>query len=199
MTQHGSGTLFWSVWDGTAQPCGFTAAPPPHRPPVDGALAVGGGDGGGRPAGPQLVWPAQIGANRLFSIHAGGFLAEPLEPFYVLAMGLGLVGLLVTGAQLLPLLARRRPAQGERLLHSQLALVALVPLLLTAVSGVLFRLLDAWSPLPAARFRWLMALHQGGWLGPQLKPVYVLLVGVGLVGLLATGGRMLIGPRRAAT
>ena len=138
-------------------------------------------------------------ANRLFAIHAGGFLAEPLEPFYVLAMGLGLVGLLVTGAQLLPLLARRRPAQGERLLHSQLALVALVPLLLTAVSGVLFRLLDAWSPLPAARIRWLMALHQGGWLGPQLKPVYVLLVGVGLVGLLATGGRMLIGPRRAAT
>ncbi|MEY4353140.1 MAG: hypothetical protein RLZZ609_1381 [Cyanobacteriota bacterium] len=138
-------------------------------------------------------------ANRLFSIHAGGFLAEPLEPFYVLAMGLGLVGLLVTGAQLLPLLARRRPAQGERLLHGQLALVSLVPLLLTAVSGVLFRMLDAWSPLPAARFRWLMALHQVGWLGPQLKPVYVLLVGVGLVGLLATGGRMLIGPRRAVT
>lgn len=137
-------------------------------------------------------------ATQLFSIHGGGFLAEPLQPLYVLAMGLGLLGLLVTGAQLLPALVRRRPAQGERLLHGRLALVALVPLWITAVSGVLFRLLEAWTPLPLARFRWLMALHQGGWLGPQLRPVYVLLVGVGLAGLLATGVRMVIRPRRAS-
>jgi hypothetical protein len=136
-------------------------------------------------------------AKQLFAIHAGGVLAEPLEPFYVLAMGLGLVGLLVTGAQLLPALARRRPPQGERLLHSRLALVALVPLLLTAVSGVLFRLLETWTSLPVASFRWLMVLHQGGWLGPQFKPVYVLLVGLGLVGLLVTGVRMLAGRLRS--
>jgi hypothetical protein len=136
-------------------------------------------------------------AQQLFAIHAGGFLAEPLEPVYVLAMGLGLVGLLVTGARLLPALARRRPTQGERFLHNRLALVALVPLMITAVSGVLFRLLETWTSLPVSSFRWLMVLHQGGWLGPQLKPVYVLLVGMGLVGLLATGMRMLAGRRRS--
>lgn len=135
-------------------------------------------------------------ANRLFAIHAGGFLAKPLQPFYVLAMGLGLLGLLVTGAQLLMAMARgRQPRQGDRLLHKRLGLVAMVPLLITAVSGVLFRLLDSWTPLPGARLRWLMVLHQGGWLGPKFKPVYVLLVGVGLLGLLATGLRMM-GRRR---
>jgi hypothetical protein len=136
-------------------------------------------------------------AERLFAIHAGGFLAEPIEPLYVLAMGLGLVALLVTGAQLLIAQARRRPPQGERLLHGRLALVALVPLLITSMSGVLFRLLETWTSLPAVSFRWLMVLHQGGWLGPRLKPVYVLLVGVGLVGLLATGVPMLAGRRRS--
>ena len=134
-------------------------------------------------------------AEQLFAIHAGGFLVEPLEPLYVLAMGLGLVALLVTGAQLLRAQACRRPARGERRLHSRLALVALLPLLITAVSGLLFRLLDTWTSLPLASFRWLMVLHQGGWLGPQLKPVYVLLVGLGLVGLLLTGLQMVAGRR----
>ena len=141
-------------------------------------------------------WPKAL-ANRLFDIHAGGFLAKPLEPYYVLAMGLGLVGLLVTGGQLLRAGARGRQIRpGDRWVHRRVGLVALVPLLLTAASGVMFRLLEAWTTLPMARFRWLMALHQGSWLGPQLKPVYVLLVGVGLVGLVATGVRMLMGGRR---
>jgi hypothetical protein len=141
-------------------------------------------------------WPKSL-ANRLFAIHAGGFLAKPLEPIYVLAMGLGLVGLLVTGGQLLQAGARGRQVRpGDRLVHRRVGLVALVPLLLTATSGVMFCLLEAWTTLPMARIRWLMAIHQGSWLGAPLKPVYVLLVGAGLAGLVATGVRMLMGGRR---
>lgn len=137
-------------------------------------------------------------AGALFSIHEGGFLGEPLVPFYVLAMGLGLTALLFSGARLL--LAQRRSliggrgGQRRRRLHSRVALLAALPLLVSACTGILYRLLDSWTDLPDDRIGWLMGLHQGSWLGPELKPVYVLLVGLGLLVLLATGLAML-GPR----
>lgn len=123
-------------------------------------------------------------AGALFSIHEGGFLGDPLVPAYVLAMGLGLIALLISGGRLL--LAKRR-----RSLHARVALVAALPLLMSACTGILYRLLDSWTNLPDDRIGWLMGLHQGSWLGQELKPVYVLLVGVGLLVLLATGLAML--------
>lgn len=142
-------------------------------------------------------------ARALFSIHEGGFLGEPLVPFYVLAMGLGLIALLISGGRLL--LARRTSGaarssargQRRRRLHGSVALLAALPLLVSASTGILYRLLDSWTALPDNRIGWLMGLHQGSWLGPELKPVYVLLVGVGLLVLLGSGLAMLV-PRRPA-
>lgn len=42
-----------------------------------------------------------------------------------------------------------------------------------------------------------MDLHQGAWLGDALKPVYVVLVGLGLVVLLVSGFTMLRRARAA--
>jgi len=127
-----------------------------------------------------------------YSLHEGGFLGEPLVPFYVLAMGLGLLGLCATGLVLL----RQQPARSanvatHRRLHSSVALVAVLPLVMSASSGILFRLLESWGHLPEEQIEWLMDLHQGAWLGDALKPVYVVLVGLGLVVLLGSGVTML--------
>ena len=35
-----------------------------------------------------------------------------------------------------------------------------------------------------------MTIHEGAWLGPSLKPFYVLLLGLGLLVLAATGLRL---------
>ncbi|MFM9109314.1 MAG: hypothetical protein ACKOPN_01705 [Prochlorococcaceae cyanobacterium] len=108
-------------------------------------------------------------ARQLFAIHEGAFLGEPLMPVYALLLGLGLVGL-----------------------------AALVPLLVTAASGMAYALLDGWTPLRRVQFRWLLALHQGSWLGTAIKPVYVLLVGTALLALLASGALLLRRPQAAA-
>ena len=52
--------------------------------------------------------------------------------------------------------------------------------------------------LRRVQFRWLLALHQGSWLGTALKPVYVLLVGTALLALLASGALLLRRPQAAA-
>ena len=39
----------------------------------------------------------------------------------------------------------------------------------------------------------LMTIHQGSWLGPKLRPFYIILVGGGLLMLIVTGVSMLRG------
>ncbi len=52
-------------------------------------------------------------------------------------------------------------------------------------------------PLPAAR--WLLKVHQGSYLGKDLRVFYVLLLGLGALALLGTGlGMTRMGRRRSA-
>ena len=53
-----------------------------------------------------------------------------------------------------------------------------------------FKLGEKWFPLPDETLDLFMTIHEGAWLGPSLKPFYVLLLGLGLLVLAATGLRL---------
>jgi hypothetical protein len=75
--------------------------------------------------------------------------------------------------------------------HGACAPLVLAPLLLTVTSGMGYRLLKDWAGLSRDQVHWLMVLHEGEWLGHAAEPVYVLLNGLGLLWMLASGGLML--------
>ncbi len=88
------------------------------------------------------------------------------------------------------------PSWGARLrqAHAWLAPVVLAPLLLSALTGVGYRLLRDWGGLSRDQTHLLMVLHEGEWLKPWVGPVgetlYVLLNGLGLLWMLVTGGAL---------
>ena len=88
------------------------------------------------------------------------------------------------------------PSWGSRLrqAHAWLAPLVLAPLLLSAVTGVGYRLLRDWGGLSRDQAHPLMVLHEGewlqGWVGQAGESVYVLLNGLGLLWMLITGGFM---------
>jgi hypothetical protein len=75
--------------------------------------------------------------------------------------------------------------------HAALAPVVVLPLLITALTGVSYRLLRDWAGLDRDGAHWLMAIHEGEWLRPLLgsrgETFYVLLNGLGLLWMLASG------------
>lgn len=131
-------------------------------------------------------------ADGLLTIHEGRFLGNPLVPLYVLLMGLGLVGLITTG--LIMVVKRRatqaKPKRDRRWVHRWAGMIACLPLLVSAITGIAYRLGNAWFGLSGAQVSFLMTLHEGRYLGNTLKPFYVLAVGAGLVVLLITGIQM---------
>jgi len=82
-----------------------------------------------------------------------------------------------------------------RRLHAALAPVVLLPLLLTVGTGMAYRLLRDWAGLGREQAHLLMVLHEGEWLKPLVgssgETLYVLLNGLGLLWMLATGASML--------
>jgi hypothetical protein len=84
------------------------------------------------------------------------------------------------------------PLAPFRRLHGLIAPVVLTPLLLTVTTGMGYRLLKDWAGLSRDQVHVLMVLHEGEWLGSPLQSVYVLLNGLGLLWMLATGAGMLL-------
>jgi hypothetical protein len=88
------------------------------------------------------------------------------------------------------------PSWGARLrqAHAWLAPVVLAPLLVSALTGVGYRLLRDWGGLSRDQTHPLMVLHEGEWLkpwaGPAGETIYVLLNGLGLLWMLVTGGAL---------
>ncbi|MEC4853385.1 MAG: PepSY domain-containing protein, partial [Jaaginema sp. PMC 1079.18] len=64
-----------------------------------------------------------------------------------------------------------------RKLHRVLAPIVFIPLFLTATTGVLYRVGSSWFGTPPNFSHWMMYIHQGDFLGGQLRVVYVLLNG----------------------
>ncbi|BAQ64348.1 PepSY domain-containing protein [Geminocystis sp. NIES-3709] len=135
----------------------------------------------------------ELGENVL-ALHEGKFLGEPLVPFYVLFLGLGLLAMIVTGLMMFKQRKQKAiTASGKlnfRLLHSFLAPILFLPLLISATTGIAYRLGETGLGLSEEQIEILMDIHQGNYLGSFLRVIYVLLVGFGLLGILVTGIQM---------
>jgi hypothetical protein len=77
-----------------------------------------------------------------------------------------------------------------RKFHRTLAPIVMLPLLVTVITGVTYRLSKDWFGLTRDQVHFLMAIHEGEYLGPTLEPFYVLLNGLGALWMLTTGGIM---------
>lgn len=143
-------------------------------------------------------------ADWFMTIHQGEFLGRPLVPVYVLLVGLGLLGLIATG---MTMFRRRRlslemgfpkstsdsqprKAANGRILHYVMSLVFFVPLAVSAMTGMGYRLGRNWFGLSNQQAAMLLRIHQGTYLGSVGRVFYVLLLGAGLVALLITGINM---------
>lgn len=74
-----------------------------------------------------------------------------------------------------------------RKVHRKLAPFIFLPLLLSALTGVSYRIGKSWFGLGDNFGEAMMVIHQGTWLGPQLRPFYVLLNALGAIGMIITG------------
>ncbi len=74
-----------------------------------------------------------------------------------------------------------------RQLHRQMAPFVIFPLLITALTGISYRLLKSWFGFSRDSVHFLMVIHEGEYLGDFGEPIYVLLNGLGLIFMLVTG------------
>jgi hypothetical protein len=139
--------------------------------------AEGGGAGGGSWGGPHPDNPAdepEIGQNHLDDSR----------------QAINGCSLPVPAPKSRPLALRLRQA------HATLAPLVVLPLLITVVTGLGYRLLRDWGGVDRDRAHLLMVLHEGEWLthwfGRDGETVYVLLNGLGLLWMLATGVTLLV-------
>jgi PepSY-associated TM region len=125
-------------------------------------------------------------------IHQGEYLGDKLKPVYVLLVGLGMIGLIVTGLSMARLfnLRSRREADSLRSVHRAIAPIIFLPLVVSAVTGIAYRLGKSWFGMTSEQAEIFLVIHQGEYLGSFLKPIYVLLVGVGLAVMLFSGIRI---------
>lgn len=79
-----------------------------------------------------------------------------------------------------------------RTLHRQVAPFMVLPLLITALTGVTYRLGKDWLGWTRDQAHFLMVIHEGEYLGDDIKPFYVLLNACGVLFLLATGTAMVL-------
>jgi hypothetical protein len=87
-----------------------------------------------------------------------------------------------------------RPLAMLRRAHSSLAPFVLLPLLVTVLTGMGYRLLRDWGGVGRDQAHILMTLHEGEWLklwfGSDGETIYVLLNGLGLLWMLGSGAAM---------
>ena len=112
--------------------------------------------------------------------HTGEWLGPALSPFYVLLSGLALLFLIVTGAAMLWQKAGKGTA---RTWHRVLGVVLLLPLGATAFTGMLYKTGQAWFGISEDTAHLLMTIHEGAWLGRNLKVYYSVVTGCGLLAL----------------
>ena len=74
-----------------------------------------------------------------------------------------------------------------RKFHRQIAPILFLPLFFTACTGVAYRVARSWFGVSSEVGEFLMYIHQGTFLGKELRVFYVLLNGLGVLAMLFTG------------
>lgn len=132
----------------------------------------------------------------ILGVHEGKFLGKPLVPIYILLIGLGLIGLIITG---IIMFSQKRNNRLRNLIHGKvnprsihgfLAPILFAPLLVSAITGIGYRIGRAWFNLPKEKIEILMDIHQGSYFGSFLQMIYILLIGLGLIAILISGIQM---------
>ncbi len=131
-------------------------------------------------------------AHILMKIHKGQYLGYQLSSAYVILLGLGSIGMIVTGLTMIKLFPSKRPQRpGAKLdfrrIHRLVAPVFFLPLTISTITGVAYQVGHSLLRIDDEKVEIFMIIHQGEYLGDFLKVVYVLLVGLGAIALLITG------------
>lgn len=71
--------------------------------------------------------------------------------------------------------------------HRLLAPIIFLPLFATAFTGVAYRVGRTWFNAPPEVGKFLLYIHQGTFLGQDLRVFYVLLNGLGVIAMLISG------------
>lgn len=125
---------------------------------------------------------------KVMHLHSGEWLGDHGSVIYLAIVGGVLIFLVLSGLWML--LASKSPKASVRRTHRILAIVFSLPLLLSAVTGIAYQAGGKWFAADEGTLKLLMSLHQGTWLGNTWRPFYILLLGLGLIGLCLTGVRM---------
>jgi uncharacterized iron-regulated membrane protein len=78
-----------------------------------------------------------------------------------------------------------------RKLHRKIAPYIFVPLVITGLTGILFSISINWLGMEEKTVKFFLDIHQGTYLGNQLRPIYILLLGLGLLGAIVSGVSMI--------
>tara|TARA_B100000945_G_scaffold305004_1_gene291055 strand:- start:9 stop:317 length:309 start_codon:yes stop_codon:yes gene_type:complete len=79
----------------------------------------------------------------------------------------------------------------SRQFHKILAPWIFLPLLISAITGLIYRISKDLLGYSRDEVHWLMSLHEGEWLGENGELIYVILNSLGLIWMLFTGLGML--------
>ncbi len=123
----------------------------------------------------------------LLNIHTGEWMGHWLSALYVLLIGGGLLVMVASG---LKMALAAKTKNKLRATHRILGLTLLLPLAASAITGVGFHFGEAFFNFSEPTQRLLMSIHQGSWMGPALRPIYILFVGLGLLFVLVSGLRL---------
>jgi hypothetical protein len=94
---------------------------------------------------------------------------------------------------------KSKSRQPMRLFHRLVGIALLLPLTATALTGMAYKIGEDYFGISEESADLLMDIHEGGWLGKELKVYYVLAIGLGLLGAGLLGlGILLPKKRRAA-
>ena len=78
----------------------------------------------------------------------------------------------------------------SRQFHKSLAPWVFLPLLISALTGTIYRISKDLLGYSRDEVHWLMSLHEGEWLGDNGELIYVILNSLGLIWMLITGFQM---------
>ena len=78
----------------------------------------------------------------------------------------------------------------SRQFHKSLAPWVFLPLLISALTGLSYRISKDFLGFSRDQVHWLMSLHEGEWLGNNGELIYVILNSLGLIWMLITGFQM---------